>query len=288
MSDYLTTKEVADLLRLRERKIYDLAARGEIPCMKATGKLLFPRDELTRWMSARGGSSSSTGHLPEVVLGSHDPVLEWAIGASQCGLPVLLGGSLDGLARFERNEGAICGVHIPNQLNEDWNLEVVTDRFADRRVVLMHWSRRERGLIVRPTVELAHFSQLMQTRFVKRQADSGAQHILEKQLATAGLTMDSVNCVREARTETEAALALVEGQADVTFGLRCFADRYGLKFVPVCTESFDLLIDRHAYCEPAFQTLLAFTRTEIFAAEVARYEGYDVSALGVIRLNGSV
>ncbi len=41
---YLTTKEVADLLRLKERKVYDLVAEGGIPCVRATGKLLFPRD----------------------------------------------------------------------------------------------------------------------------------------------------------------------------------------------------------------------------------------------------
>ena len=41
---YLTTREVADLLRLKERKVYDLVAEGDIPCVRVTGKLLFPRD----------------------------------------------------------------------------------------------------------------------------------------------------------------------------------------------------------------------------------------------------
>ena len=49
MSDYLTTRELAELLRLGERKVYDLASSGEIPCVRATGKLLFPRAEITAW-----------------------------------------------------------------------------------------------------------------------------------------------------------------------------------------------------------------------------------------------
>mgnify|MGYP003652046767 FL=1 len=43
---YLTTKEVAELLRVKERKVYDLAGAGEIPHRRITGKLLFPRAEL--------------------------------------------------------------------------------------------------------------------------------------------------------------------------------------------------------------------------------------------------
>ncbi|MEX0340492.1 MAG: helix-turn-helix domain-containing protein, partial [Arenibacterium sp.] len=52
MSDYLTTRELADLLRIGERKVYDLAANGEVPCVRAVGKLLFPRAEITAWLNA--------------------------------------------------------------------------------------------------------------------------------------------------------------------------------------------------------------------------------------------
>ena len=48
--EYLTTKEVADLLRLKERKVYDLAADEVIPCTRATGKLLFSRAAVDRWL----------------------------------------------------------------------------------------------------------------------------------------------------------------------------------------------------------------------------------------------
>ena len=47
---FLTTKEVADLLRVKERKVYDLAAANEIPHRRITGKLLFPAAELRSWI----------------------------------------------------------------------------------------------------------------------------------------------------------------------------------------------------------------------------------------------
>jgi putative molybdopterin biosynthesis protein len=42
MADFLTTKEVAELLRIKERTVYDLVKEGSIPASRVTGKLLFP------------------------------------------------------------------------------------------------------------------------------------------------------------------------------------------------------------------------------------------------------
>jgi excisionase family DNA binding protein len=36
MPEYLTTREVADLIRLKERKVYDLVSTGAIPCVRVT------------------------------------------------------------------------------------------------------------------------------------------------------------------------------------------------------------------------------------------------------------
>ncbi len=47
---YLTTREVADLIRVKERKVYDLAGADEIPHRRVTGKLLFPRKEILDWI----------------------------------------------------------------------------------------------------------------------------------------------------------------------------------------------------------------------------------------------
>lgn len=287
MAEFLTTKEVADLLRIKERKVYDLASRGEIPCVKATGKLLFPRNEVDHWIQQnRGGVFETQTIRPDIVLGSHDPVFEWALGASKSGLASMLNGSLDGLRRYQNSEGVICGLHLQNFSDDGWNTEAASPVLGQSASVLMHWAKRDRGLIVRPGSDLAGFASIQGKRFVRRQTEAGAQQVFETHLKSHGLSIDALDCVREAHTETEAALAIVEGQADVTFGLKCFADRYNLQFIPVCTEWFDLIVDRYAYFEPPIQSLLRFTKSQQFLDEAARYQGYDITDLGVIRLNG--
>ena len=37
MPELMTTSEVADYLRIKERKVYELAAAREIPCARVTG-----------------------------------------------------------------------------------------------------------------------------------------------------------------------------------------------------------------------------------------------------------
>ena len=86
MQDLLTTDEAATYLRLSERKLYELVANGVVPCTKVTGRWLFPKVALDRWLAA-GLITPALAHAPAppIVGGSHDPLLEWALRESASG-----------------------------------------------------------------------------------------------------------------------------------------------------------------------------------------------------------
>src|SRR3989338_4377741 len=127
VSEYLTTKELAELLRIKERKVYDLASSGEVPCSRALGKLLFPRQAVDAWLaeSSSGYTPAVPTQGPSVVLGSHDPLLEWALRESRSGLATFFDGSLDGLDRFARGEGVASGLHVFDPETKGWNVAAV-------------------------------------------------------------------------------------------------------------------------------------------------------------------
>ena len=50
--ELMDTREVAAYLRLKERRIYDLVRQRAIPHVRATGKLLFPREQVDAWIAA--------------------------------------------------------------------------------------------------------------------------------------------------------------------------------------------------------------------------------------------
>src|SRR5262245_39098496 len=99
MRELLTTDEAAGYLRISERKLYELVANGAVPCTKATGRWLFPKAALDRWLAAGliAPVALAQAVAPPIVGGSHDPLLEWALRESGSGLATLPEGSEAGL-----------------------------------------------------------------------------------------------------------------------------------------------------------------------------------------------
>ncbi|MDH4394338.1 MAG: helix-turn-helix transcriptional regulator [Limnobacter sp.] len=277
--EFLTTREVADLLRIKERKVYDLVAEDAIPCIKATGKLLFPRAALKAWLG------QNDAHRPNVVSGSHDPLLDWAIRESACGLATQLDGSLSGLDCFEARNSLATGLHVldVDAGVESWNTHVVLDRFAQTPVVLIHWAWRKQGLVLgKNHASINSLIELKGCRIAIRQAGAGGMILLQHELKTAGLSLNDFEVVDTCRTESEVIAAVASGQADCAPGLENLAALYGLDFLPLREERFDLLVDRYSYFTPAFQTLLEFTHSEIFQKKLIHMPGYNTEALGKV------
>ena len=280
--EFLTTREVARLLRVRERKVYEMAAAGTLPCRRLTGKLLFPRAEIER----RLGGEAAPAPAPAVVAGSHDPLLEWAIRESGSGLATFFDGSADGLERLAAGEAAAAGVHLPEE-DGGWNRRAVAQRLGEAPAVLLGWAWRRRGLLLAPALAGAvrGVADLEGRRVVRRQEGAGGGLLLERALAEAGVA--GVRLTEEvARTEHDAAAAVASGGADAAPGLEAMARPFGLAFLPLVEERFDLAADRRAWFEPPLQRLMAFARGPAFAAKAEALGGYDLAEHGAVRWNG--
>lgn len=289
-TEFLTTRELAALLHIKERKVYELAASGAIPCSRATGKLLFPRQEVEAWV-ARHSSGTAADHPKgrgNVFLGSYDPLLEWSLRASGAELATFLDGSLDGLERFADGEGVAAGLHVYEPRTDGWNVDTVRARCGEAPVVLLEFAWRERGLIVNGGDEAAigEVAALRGRRVAPRQEAAGTQVLLRHLMARAGMEEADVTWGDTARTESDAALAVLEGKVDAALGLRAIADQLRLGFVPLVRERFDILVDRKAWFDPPLQRLRAFLETDAFRARAAEMAGYDVGGLGRVRFNG--
>jgi len=287
-SEYLTTRELAELLRIKERKVYDLAASGQVPCTRATGKLLFSRAAVYAWLAANGeGPDNTTAEpRPNVFLGSHDPLLEWAIQASGCGIASFFDGSVSGLQRFVAREGLAASMHIFEPGSETWNVNAVSRAGGLADGVLVTFWQRSRGIIYHPRCgPIQVLSELQGKTFAGRQATAGAQVLLEHLLNQAGISPSADTFVEVAHTEADAAAMVFEGRADAASGLESYAARYHLGFLPLMMERFDVLVDRTAWFDPPFQTLLGFCRGQGFRERAAMLKGFDISGLGTIRLN---
>ncbi len=286
----LTTRELASLLRIKERKVYDLVAAGEIPCVRVTGKLLFPRADIDAWLGRHRLAGALRPALPPaLVVGSHDPLLDWALRESGSGLAMLLDGSLDGLARLARGEAQAAGVHLPGADTESWNVAQIEAALPEQPVVALEWAWRVQGLILPAGNSRAvrGLADLPGLRLLPRQPASGSFVLLRQLLREAGIAWEALTLAEPpARSEADLALAIASGEADCGLGLAALARQFQLDFLPLARERYDLVIWRRAVFEPPLQRLFAFCRSARFLARARELAGYDASGLGSVRYNG--
>ncbi len=290
---FLTTEEAATYLRLKERKLYELVAQAAIPCTKVTGKWLFPRAALDRWVLA--GLARPDGFVaepvPPIIGGSHDPLLEWAARQSGSGLALLAEGSEAGLDRLERNEVAAAALHLHGQGDDDAaNAAGVATRASLQDAVLIAFARREQGFVVAAGNPLGIGSlddvARARARVGLRPKGAGAQLLLEALLARTGLPADSLQRTPGSYpTGPDLALAVRGGDIDCGIATRAVAAMHGLDFVPLVWERFDIALRRRSYFEPALQKLFAFMRDPAFARRAEALGGYDLAETGMVRLN---
>ena len=187
--DLLTTAEAAGYLRLKERKLYELVAEGAIPCTKVTGKWLFPRQDIDRWV--RSGLAVPAGMQPNaappIVGGSQDGLLEWALRESGSGLASLPEGSEAGIARLLRGEVVAAAIHYHAAGAPDANPDAVRGLAGLHDGVLVAFATREQGLLVPRSNPLAitRLEDVLakKARMAVRQKGAGAQMLLDVLLA---------------------------------------------------------------------------------------------------------
>ena len=292
MAEYLTTKEVATLLRIKERKVYELVADNAIPHSRVTGKLLFLRDMVEAWVRRHVEFREGTEGLverPMVVAGSHDPLLDWALRESGSGLATFFDGSLSGLKRLAEGGAVAAGMHVYEPDREDWNRAHIRERIPAMPVILMEWATRTQGLVLAPgnPQNIASISDLAGRSVIPRQQEAGSRVLLEYLMKRAGLDGTAVTMLDPpARSEADVALAVADGKADAGLAVETVARQYRLDFLPLFRERYDLAVWRRDFFEPPLQKLLSFARTPAFAARAEELGGYDITGLGAVRYNG--
>ncbi len=291
--ELLTTDEAAEYLRLSERKLYELVADRAVPCSKVTGRWLFSRAALDRWVSAGLIAPAGLAQVPapSIVGGSHDPLLEWALRESNSGLASLPEGSEEGLRRLTRGEVMVAAIHLHRMDGDDEtaNLETVANAAGLHDAVVIAFARREQGILVAPDnpLGLSDMASIAtsRARMAQRPAGAGAQLLLLALLARAAIALDELKLAKPAfPTGPDIAQAIRAGRIDCGIATRSVARSAGLDFLPLTWERFDLVMRQRDYFMKGPQALFDFMRQQVLRDRAAELGGYDASDAGVVRL----
>jgi len=229
-----------------------------------------------------GGTTSSI-----VALVSHDLAVELLADDDGDGVPITAAvtGSLDGLIGVRQGLADIAGCHLLDTDTGEYNVSYAKHLFPDRDVVLVTLAHREQGLIVpagNPRA-LSSLSDIVEKhgRFVNRNRGSGTRLWVERALSQQRIdAAQLIGYETAVSTHTEAAACVAAGTADVAVGIAAVAERFGLGFVPLFTERYDLVMSEEIYQAEEVARLVGRLHTRAFRRSVARLSGYDPTSMG--------
>lgn len=228
-----------------------------------------------------------------VVTGSHDPLLDELADILRLTEPPLRMssshvGSMGGIMAVRRGEAHAAGIHLLDEEHGGYNESYVERFFPGGGVRLVECVGRTQGLMLAPgnPMGLCGFDDIARPglRYVNRQKGSGTRILADYLCRTRGVDPASVyGYGREELTHTSVAAQIASGSADAGMGIYSAAKLYGLDFLPVCTEQYDLLIPDSAWgCEAVRRLIEALASSE-FRARLERLGGYTLENPGRVR-----
>ncbi len=295
----MSVHQAADYLQLNEKKIYALVSEGKIPATKVTGKWMFPRELVDRWIlnSAHGGVL--TDRL--IISGSDDPLLYRVImeSAQEIGAHGLVSytptGTRLGLDLLQAHHVDACCIHWgPAEESTTRHPALIRHYNQHRNWVLIRAFRREQGLIVHPSIfkdtcnintankKTDHSSTLFNRRYrwAIRQSGAGAQRFLNEILSHNQMNCSHLNTTVTALSDRDAAAAIAMGKADVAPGAHSAAQEYGLEFISYGWETFDFTLPKDIWFRRLFQNLITRLKSAPCQQLAEELGGYDLSESG--------
>lgn len=265
--------------------------------MKADGILTIPQG----LEGCEAGSEVEIGLLrPQeelkntlVAIGSHDPLLDELADLLHRRNPAHFmasshTGSMGGIMAVRRRETHVAGIHLLDEKDGSYNESYVRRYFSGGGVRLVECVGRTQGIMAAKDnpKQITGIESLSSPgiRYVNRQKGSGTRILMDylcrkHQLDTASI----YGYEREEFTHTSVAAQIASGSADAGMGIYSAAKMYGLAFIPVCTEQYDLLIPDSAWETPLVQEMLEILRSREFAEKLQQLGGYTLQSPGTVR-----
>jgi len=193
--------------------------------------------------------------------------------------------SSQALALLKQGVVHVAGTHLRDEASGESNLPAIHRLFAGHSVAVVSLAVWEEGLVlaagnpksIRSVADLGR----RDVTIVNREPGAGSRQLLDAHLDRLGLSGEKVRGYgRLAAGHLPAAWQVRTGDADCCIATRAAARVFGLDFVPLATERYDLAIRRQHLDYPPVAALLDTLNRASFRREMQGLGGYDMSAAG--------
>ncbi len=231
-----------------------------------------------------------SGGRAEILVAGCDPALSLlaeeahSLGVAVVPIPV---SSRKALAWLAQGKVDIAGTHLPDRESEEFNLGAIRQAFPRGGVRALTFAQWESGLVIqtgnpkriRSIADLASGA----VTIVNRERGSGSRAQLDREINRQGIQSSRIKGYeREVHGHLPAAFGVASGWADCCLATRSAARCYGLGFVPLRSERFDLVMPVKFLKSKIGQSLADLLNRAKLRGKLERLAGYDAKQTGQI------
>lgn len=221
------------------------------------------------------------------LVGSDDLALDLAASRLQGDVRLVVShiGTLAGLEALGDRACHLAGSPLLDPSSGEYGPAYLNRALPGRDLAVVRLARRDQGLIVAPgnPLGLRALEDLVDPglSYVNRPSGSSTRVLFDRELTRLGIPTGSVRGYgREAHGHLAVAASVAAGRSSCGLGLKAAADAFGLGFVPVCTEPYDIVLETDFIDDPLVAPLWELLASADFRASVAAMGGYDTSEMG--------
>jgi putative molybdopterin biosynthesis protein len=225
-----------------------------------------------------------------VAVGSHDNTLDVLADLlrsknSRFTLSSSHVGSMGGLMAVKKGFCHMAGTHLLDETDGTYNIGYLKQYLPGVEIKLIHLVDRDQGFMVKPgnPKKIAGIEDLSRKDviFINRQRGSGTRILLDFKLKQAGISSGAISGYNnEEFTHMAVAAAVASGSADAGLGIFAAARALKLDFIPMITESYDLVIPADFMDTDFIRTLLEIINSDQFKSLVKQLGGYHTEKTG--------
>jgi len=238
--------------------------------------VVFSKEEASQKRLVLAGCDPATGLLSRMVEKISGVEIVSAAASSKLALTWLAEGKVH-----------IAGSHLEDPKTGEFNLPFIRKHFPNEDFSVVTFARWEEGLVsasgnpksIRKIEDLARKN----IRFVNREPGSGSRGLLDKLLEKAGMDAQKVEGYdRIAFGHLAAAYCVVSRDADACLATRSAAQTFGLDFIPLRSERYDLVMRKRTADLPAVKAFLDVLQRATLRRKLEVLAGYDTSETGTL------
>jgi molybdate-binding protein/DNA-binding XRE family transcriptional regulator len=191
------------------------------------------------------------------------------------------------LSWLKEGKAHIAGSHLEDAKTGEFNLPYIRKEFPDQDFTVITFARWEEGFVIAPGnpkgVRKIEDLGRKNVRFVNREVGSGSRALLDKLLLKADMPSNKIaGYDREAFGHLAAAYFVLSGDADACLATRSAARTFGLDFIPLHSERYDLVMRKRTADLPAAKAFLDVLQRAALRRKLEVLAGYDTSQTGAL------